>query len=204
VPTDIFLRLSEEKRKRVFDAAVTEFSERDITEANLSNIAKSSDIARGSLYQYFTTKEELYIYIFEAMRAGRSEYVKPAFELYKKAPFMDFFQEFYLRDSMYLLEHPQHIELGKKLYSANDSVSRGLVSSLQSRYHDLFLVAIDYDKERGFISNETDSSILADLCVHFATDIFIFQNIHACFSIFNIREHTEKTLGLLKRGTNPR
>lgn len=204
MPTHTFHHLSEEKRECILEAAVKEFGVRNVQEANLSNIIKDAGISRGSLYQYFEDKEDLYTFVFDTLRARRSEYVKPAYELYKKAPFLEFFSEFYLRDSEYLLQHPTHIALGQQLYSNALGISRGLIQRLQNRYKETFLIGIEYDKERGLISHEVDTSSLADLCVHFVTDIFIFQSVNSQFTMANIRDHCQKTLFIIEQGIRPR
>ncbi|MDR1978195.1 MAG: TetR/AcrR family transcriptional regulator [Synergistaceae bacterium] len=204
MPTQTFYNLPAEKRERILQAAIEEFGRRNVQEANLSNIVSAANISRGSLYQYFSNKEDMYVYIFDTLRARRAEYVKPAFSLYKKEPFLNFFEAFYLRDSEFLLRNPSHIELGKQLYSHAHGVSRGLIQRAQSHYKETFLLAIEFDKERGIISLEIDSSALADLCVHFVTDIFIFQSVMSQLSMSNIERHARQTLYILQNGTNPK
>ena len=60
MPTGTFFALSEERRERLVREAITEFSERSYAEASLSQIAQRSRIAKGSFYQYFTDKLDLY------------------------------------------------------------------------------------------------------------------------------------------------
>ncbi|MDR1875614.1 MAG: TetR/AcrR family transcriptional regulator [Synergistaceae bacterium] len=204
MPTQTFYNLPFEKQERILQAAIKEFGQRNVQEANLSNIVNAANISRGSLYQYFSNREDMYIYIFDTLRARRAEYVKPAFSLYKKEPFLRFFEEFYLRDSEFLLQNPSHIELGKQLYSHAHGVSLGLIQRVQNRYREIFLVAIEFDKEHGVIAPEVDSSALTDLCIHFVTDIFIFQSLTSQLSISNIRQHAHQTLYILQNGTNPR
>lgn len=204
MPTQTFFNLSEEKQERILQAAVKEFGQRNVQEANLSNIVSDAGISRGSLYQYFPGKEDMYVYIFDTLRARRAEYVRPANKLYKVAPFIEFFEEFYLLDSEFLLNNPSHIQLGIQLYSHAHGVSRSLIQQIQGRYKELFLVGIEFDKERGLISSKVDSSCLADLCVHFVTDIFIFQSVNQQLSMTNIRQHTQHTLYILQNGMAPR
>jgi AcrR family transcriptional regulator len=204
MPTQTFYNLPAEKQERILQAAIKEFGQRNVQEANLANIVSAANISRGSLYQYFLNKEDMYVYIFDTLRARRSEYVKPAFSLYKKEPFLKFFAAFYLRDSEFLLRHPSHIELGKQLYSHAHGVSRGLIQRVQSRYKETFLLAIEFDKERGLISSQVDSSALADLCVHFVTDIFIFQSVMSHLSMSNIEEHAYQILYILTNGITPK
>ena len=204
MPTPTFDHLPEDKKERIFSAAVKEFGQRNIMDANLSNIVKDAKIARGSIYQYFSTKEDLYIYVFDTLRARRAEYVNSAYELFKKAPFLTFFQEFYLRDSEFLLLNPAHIELGKQLYGCSSATSQGLIRQIQNKYKEKFIIGIEYDKYSGIMDHHVDSAILADLCVHMVTDIFIFQSIYTQLSMSNLRYHCEQTMYLLEHGTKPR
>jgi len=59
----IFLRLPPEKRQKIIDAAVEEFSRNGFDSANVNNIASKSGISVGSIYKYFDSKEHLYLSI---------------------------------------------------------------------------------------------------------------------------------------------
>ena len=56
-----FQKISEEKRQRILDAAIIEFSEHGFDSANINNIAQKSGISVGSLYKYFNNKEDLFL-----------------------------------------------------------------------------------------------------------------------------------------------
>jgi len=58
-----FLNLRQEKKDRITHAALEEFSERPFNEASITNIVKKADISRGSFYQYFGNKENIYEYL---------------------------------------------------------------------------------------------------------------------------------------------
>ena len=62
MPKDTFFRLPEEKRKRIIDAARTEFLQVPYGEASINRIIKSAEIPRGSFYQYFEDKYDLFLY----------------------------------------------------------------------------------------------------------------------------------------------
>ena len=200
MPTATFTKLPTEKQERVLQASAKEFGIRNVREANLANIVKDAGIARGSLYQYFIDKDDLYVYVYDTLRARRAGYVKPSFELYKKQPFLRFFEAFHLLNIEYLIQNPSHIALGQQLYSSTTGVSRRLIQHLQTQYKETFIIAIEFDKERGIIDRAADTSALADLCVHLTTDVFIFQSINTQLSMPNIRNHVQKTLGLIENG----
>ncbi len=65
MPTETFHRLPAEKKQRIFQAAVREFARCRFSEASINQIIKQADIPRGSFYQYFAGKEDLYLYILQ-------------------------------------------------------------------------------------------------------------------------------------------
>ena len=58
--TEAFRNLPEEKRERVFRAAVAEFAERGYGEASMNALVREAGISKGSLFQYFRTKLDLF------------------------------------------------------------------------------------------------------------------------------------------------
>jgi AcrR family transcriptional regulator len=63
-PKATFQNLPEEKRRRIVDLAVEEFSEHPYGQASLSRIVTRAGIAKGSIYQYFDDKFALYRWLF--------------------------------------------------------------------------------------------------------------------------------------------
>ncbi len=57
---ELFLKIPEEKRNSVIQAAVDEFAEHGYESANTNQIAKVAHISVGSLFQYFENKEDLF------------------------------------------------------------------------------------------------------------------------------------------------
>jgi AcrR family transcriptional regulator len=60
-----FKRLDSEKQERIIRAAVAEFAERGYELANTNHIAKRAKISVGSIFHYFNTKENLFLYIVQ-------------------------------------------------------------------------------------------------------------------------------------------
>ena len=68
MPTNTFFRLPEEKRQRLIQAAWDEFTRVDLANASINRIIRAAHIPRGSFYQYFGDKEELFRYLLGDMR----------------------------------------------------------------------------------------------------------------------------------------
>lgn len=60
-----FLNLPPEKRDRVIDAALSEFADKGYEQASVNAMVAASGISKGSLYQYFTDKQGIFLYIFD-------------------------------------------------------------------------------------------------------------------------------------------
>jgi AcrR family transcriptional regulator len=105
MPTRTFFDLPAERRDRLVREAIQEFSDRPYAEASLSQIAQRSRIAKGSFYQYFADKLDLYRWLVteEAPRHKR-EFLGAA------KPAKDFWAGLETqieRGMAFLVEHPR-------------------------------------------------------------------------------------------------
>ena len=57
---EAFLKIPEEKRKRILKTATAEFAEYGFENTSIQQIAKKAEISVGSVYKYFENKEELF------------------------------------------------------------------------------------------------------------------------------------------------
>ena len=62
MPTKTFFRLRDEKQDAILRTAVREFVKNGFTRAKISDIAQNAGISKGSVFQYFESKKELFIY----------------------------------------------------------------------------------------------------------------------------------------------
>ena len=62
MPTKTFYRLRDEKQDIIMRAAVHEFTKNGFTRAKISDIALNAGISKGSVFQYFDNKKELFIH----------------------------------------------------------------------------------------------------------------------------------------------
>lgn len=63
MPTSTFFNLPPPKREKVLHAAITEFARRPYGEVSLNRIIQAAEIPRGSFYQYFADKTDLFRYV---------------------------------------------------------------------------------------------------------------------------------------------
>ena len=94
MPKQTFIKLKEEKKKKVEEAIRKEFTRVPLERISISNIVSNANIPRGSFYQYFEDKEDAIDYIVK--KYVEEEY-KKVYELLKKTKgnIFEAFLEFY-------------------------------------------------------------------------------------------------------------
>jgi AcrR family transcriptional regulator len=104
MPTPTFARLPAARRDRLVAEAIAEFAERSYTEASLSRIARRSGIAKGSFYQYFANKLDLYRYLLGEEAARRKREFIGAIDF--GGEFWAAFEQFVERGMAFLVVNP--------------------------------------------------------------------------------------------------
>lgn len=67
--TETFLHLPQEKRSRFLEAAWEEFTTVSFPDASINQIVRRAGVPRGSFYQYFKDKQDLFHYLMDLIRA---------------------------------------------------------------------------------------------------------------------------------------
>ncbi len=159
MPKDTFNNLSDEKKRRIFDAAVQEFSTRRFSDASLNQIVKAAKIPWGSFYQYFDGKEDLFLYMFEEISKEKQEIIRDAEVVDMDA---DIF-EIYIQSTRASYEwsrlRPEYSQIGMLMEIDNSEFITRLRTSSLKVLRDL----IERDKERCLIKPDIDSDLVADM-----------------------------------------
>ena len=74
MPKQTFLNLPEEKRTNIVNAAIEEFAEYGLENASTNRIVASSGISKGSFYQYFEDKQDVFMYLLTVLERAKIEY----------------------------------------------------------------------------------------------------------------------------------
>lgn len=63
MPTKTFVLLNRKKQDLIFQAALEEFAECGYIQASTNTICKKAGISKGSMFQYFPNKEDLFVFV---------------------------------------------------------------------------------------------------------------------------------------------
>ncbi len=76
MPTETFFRLNESKQERIINAIKDEITRSSYEDFSIGNVVKQSGISRGSFYQYFHNKDDIYRYLLEEYRTDIQQYAR--------------------------------------------------------------------------------------------------------------------------------
>jgi len=75
-----FAQLPPEKQQTILGAALAEFGSHDFAAASLDRIVVAAGISKGGLYEYISTKEDLYLYCMEQSWASLYAHIRSAID----------------------------------------------------------------------------------------------------------------------------
>jgi AcrR family transcriptional regulator len=75
VPHQTFFNLPEDKRQQILQVVIDEFAENDYDQVSISRIVQRAGIAKGSFYQYFADKDDLYGYVLGLLAEAKTQFM---------------------------------------------------------------------------------------------------------------------------------
>lgn len=162
---EVFKRLPQEKQDRVLAAFLMEFSQNDYEGASITSVVKDLGIAKGSVYQYFGSKMELYQMLWEQAGEAKAQ----AAEGLNPDDFWDFwdwYREVCIAGLNFDLEH---LDQGNLLYRAAQDRSNPDVAELmrgaEQKELARFKELVEREQENGLITREFDAEFVARVIV---------------------------------------
>ena len=107
MPSTTFHRLNPKKRGKFLNEAYIEFSINSFQGASVTNLVKTLGIAKGSVYQYFDDKEDLYRYLIEEIMRQLNELLDKACP-YDGEEFFTWYTKALVVQLKYFLSFPAH------------------------------------------------------------------------------------------------
>ena len=161
MPTETFFNLPEEKKQRIIEAAIDEFSRYSFHKARVTAIADNAGIAKGSFYQYFEDKKDLYKYLMEIIAEMKLSYInKDMLMNREKYGFFQLLREVFLNGIRFAKENPRLVPIGEMLVADKDLLNE-LYGEHQYLSYDFFKELLKFGRDKGEIDPDADLDFLA-------------------------------------------
>lgn len=159
MPKETFFNLVEEKRNRIIESSMNEFAENSFHKASINKIIKNASIPKGSFYQYFEDKKDLYLYIISLIVAKKMEIGVAAFQDESLNTFevLNLMMKGVVKMAK---ENPKLSAIGDQLL-ADRELYRELLGEYGNTATDWITGLIKRDIEKGLIDSSIDAELLA-------------------------------------------
>ncbi len=162
MPTATYFNLDPEKQRRIFAAAVEEFSTRRFSEASINQIVKNAGIPRGSFYQYFENKEDLYLYMITEIGKEKMQRFEQARVFDTEADFFTIYMELYRIGLAWAKTKPEYNRIFL-LMELDDSEFIAKLRKLSAEGFAIMKDLLERDKKRGLIRADVDTDLVIDI-----------------------------------------
>lgn len=200
MPRDTFMNLDKKKQNKIFKAAINEFSQHRFTEASINKIIKEAEIARGSFYQYFSDKEDLFDYMMQKIRREKAEEIQNQ-KIDSNVNFFEMYLQTALTAIQWAQKHPKYNRIGV-LITRDDSKEMNKYNALSEIGYKHFIQYIDRDKERGLVSKNIDGKLLVDMLSSISRDMLLKIYLKENIEEITVISELESMFEIVKKGVS--
>lgn len=156
MPTKLFFELNDEKRNKIIEICIDEFSQHGYTNSSTNRIIRNASISKGSLFKYFQNKEELYFYILDMVTMEliadlKADVATLSLNLFERTI------QYSELEFVWYIKHPEKFKLITTAFSQTDDKLR---QKIENRYNlqgqdifyeilaDIDTTALKWDKQK--------------------------------------------------------
>lgn len=179
---EIFDHISPGKRERILHAAAGLFAERGFARADVGEIAQRAGVAKGSLYNYFHSKEDIYLSAcmdgLDRSRSAVYDGIQSEWDIYRQI------DHIFRQGVSFALDHPEYVRLYLNNSSAGMERFAGrLTREVEKQTSDHLKKLIGEGKARGIVRRDID----ADLTAYLINSLYIMFVVSLISRHFQIR-----------------
>lgn len=168
MPKDTFLNLPEEKKKKIYNAALEEFANKSYEKVSITNIVNNSSISKGSFYQYFEDKADLYKYIMHIIADEKQFYLHEASVLRDDVDFFDFIRILFEKGIKFAASNPHMSKIADRFVkSTPEDIKYELMQDMSHKADDIFRPLI----ENAILKKQLRPDIDIDFTAYMLTSI---------------------------------
>lgn len=182
MPSQTFFNLPEDKRERIINAAVDEFSKYSFNNASIARIIEGAGIPRGSFYQYFDDIKDVYKYMLQISGDKKLQYLYGLLGKLDELSIFQILRELYAGGLRFAEEHPRLAAIGNNLLKESQELKEEIFGDMEHKssqfYEGLLIKAI----QKGELSSALDIKVGA----------FIFNSLSTAITDYFLSQSEEK------------
>lgn len=161
MPKQTFFNLPQAKRDTILSAAMQEFADAGYDLSSIQKIIKASGIPRGSFYQYFDDKEDVFAEVMFVISERKMVYMKPVIESGQDLGMFELLKELVKAGVAFGINDPLAFRVGKTITASKtldlnsfiQKYKKSIYERNQITEESLYASAINNSLERGEIDS---------------------------------------------------
>jgi AcrR family transcriptional regulator len=201
MPTVTWARVDPARRAAVVAAAEAEFGAHGFSGGSLNVIARRAGVAKGSLFQYFADKRDLYAFIADIASQRVRSYMEDRIrELDPSRPFFEFLTDLLDAWVAYFADHPRERSLHAAATLEVDTEARVSVQNVIHRHYLEVLRPLVRDAHtRGDLRADSDTDALLSLLLLLFPHLALAPYVRGIDPILGLDEPTPEQPALAVR-----
>ncbi|MEF3693411.1 MAG: TetR/AcrR family transcriptional regulator [Acholeplasmataceae bacterium] len=199
MPKNTFINLPLDKKNRIMDAIMDEFGRNTYEHINLANIIRDSQIPRGSFYQYFVDKDDVFQHLNQEIQRLKYAYFGPLFSQESDLKFIDRLENILTSSFGFAIKYPKITKIGQKLAESNFYRTHPMAIKSIEMANQTFENWIQIDVDKGFIKRDIDVKHLARIIVKIINQPIYYENL-SDEEITKNKQEIRVLIDLLKKG----
>jgi AcrR family transcriptional regulator len=201
MPTVTWARVDPLRRAAVVDAAEAEFAAHGFSGGSLNVIARRAGVAKGSLFQYFADKRDLYSFVADVASQRVRTYIEERIsELDSGRPFFEFLTDLLDAWVPYFADHPRERALHAAVSLEVDTDARISVRSVIHRHYlEVLRPLVNDAHTRGELRADSDTGALLSLLLMIFPHLALAPYVRGIDPVLGLDEPTPEQPALAVR-----
>lgn len=205
MPKETFLNLPKAKQDLIEQVAIDEFAEYGFDMASINRIVSAAGIAKGSFYQYFEDKKDLFVMILNRTMEKKIEYLSPLAFNPGAQDFFTLLRELYISGLRFAFENPKRAKIGDWLMKNSEhEVLVELMDDSQNKSNAFYQSMLKTAEERGEIRKGLDLDYLSDMLTNLSVSLvnYVYKKTGTMFlnDETTMMENVDNMIDLIKFG----
>jgi len=171
MPKQTFSNLSEEKRKAFTEIALEEFAGHDYNTASVSKIVEKAGIAKGSVYQYFEDKRDLFMYLLDVSNQVMMAFIQQAVPPHPDADFFELLRWQMAMTVKAAQKYPVHARLARRAYTAQLPFREEVFEKAKKVRQEHFQAMIAQAQSSGRLNAALDPAVVSVMVLGLINDL---------------------------------
>lgn len=209
MPLPTFLNLPDDKRQKIIDCAVDEFAQYDYESASVSRMVTQAGISKGSLYQYFTDKSDLYHYILELGVQKKASLMAESMQGSPNSSFFESLNHLFKVMATFELQYPKLAKIGYRAANGKSPLPEEMVENAKLSTRQYFANLLESGIANGEIRDDTNIEVTAFLFASALSELGNFLSINPASigmdqqsidQVTNIETTYQQIIAVIKHG----